>query len=292
MEDVLVLENVSKSYVDKVVVDNVNFKIKKGSVCGLLGPNGAGKTTIMKIIMDQVKCDRGSVYYKEGLKIKFLQDVPEFYDFYTVNEYLNFILEITHFEGNKEERINDVFELLNIKEYSENVIKKLSRGLRQKVGIASVIIDKPDILILDEPVSALDPIGRKEMFDIILSFKGETTIIFSSHILSDVERICDQIVLINKGKIILDNEINKLFFDKQILSVEFKNKEELEFIKENINYESNFDENIENCLEIYSEDISKLQKEIFSLLAKKNISVNCIKIKKDSLEDIFLKEVK
>lgn len=289
---ILSLNDLVKVYGDKVVVNKANFEVKKGEVCGLLGPNGAGKTTIMKMIMNQVKCDEGNISYDSGLKVKYLQDVPEFYDFYTVKEYLNFILDIIKYSSNKEARIKEVFDLLNLNEYSDVSIRKLSRGLRQKVGIASVIIDEPDILILDEPVSALDPIGRKEMFDIILSLKGKVTIIFSSHILNDIERVCDQIVLINKGKIILSEDIKNVFLDKQVLLVEFKTREDLLLIKDDIKYENSFSERVKNCLEIESDDICKCQKDIFTLLAKKNILINSISIKKDSLEDIFLREVK
>jgi len=292
MDNILSLNNVTKVYGNKVVVNNANFEIKKGTVCGLLGPNGAGKTTIMKMIMNQIKCDGGSISYSDDLKIKYLQDVPEFYEFYTVKEYLEFVLDITHYSKDKDVRIEEVLGLLNLKDYRDNRIKKLSRGLRQKVGIASVIVDEPDVLILDEPVSALDPLGRKEMFDIILALKGKVTIIFSSHILNDIERVCDHIILISRGKIILNNEIKNIFLEKQVLLVVFKNREDLLNIKEKIKYESNFNEHIENCLEIHGDDIQTLQKDIFKILAKENVIVNSISIKKDSLEEIFLKEVK
>lgn len=292
MDNILSLNNVTKVYGNKVVVNNASFEIKKGTVCGLLGPNGAGKTTIMKMIMNQVKCDGGDISYNDDLKIKYLQDVPEFYEFYTVKEYLEFILDITNYSSDKDIRIEEVLGILNLKDYRDYRIKKLSRGLRQKVGIASVIVDEPDVLILDEPVSALDPLGRKEMFDIILSLKGKATIIFSSHILNDIERVCDHIILINKGKIVLNNDIRNIFLDKQTLLVTFKTREDLLSLKDKIKYECNFSEYIENCLEIHSEDIVSLQKDIFKLLTKENVVVNSVSIKKDNLEEIFLKEVR
>lgn len=292
MDNILSLNNVTKVYGNKVVVNNASFEIKKGTVCGLLGPNGAGKTTIMKMIMNQVKCDGGDISYNDDLKIKYLQDVPEFYEFYTVKEYLEFILDITNYSSDKDIRIEEVLGILNLKDYRDYRIKKLSRGLRQKVGIASVIVDEPDVLILDEPVSALDPLGRKEMFDIILSLKGKSTIIFSSHILNDIERVCDHIILINKGKIVLNNDIRNIFLDKQTLLVTFKTREDLLSLKDKIKYECNFSEYIENCLEIHSEDIVSLQKDIFKLLTKENVVVNSVSIKKDNLEEIFLKEVR
>ena len=292
MDNILSVKDLTKNYGDNVVVNNVNFEIKKGSICGLLGPNGAGKTTIMKIIMNQIKCDKGNISYGDNLKIKYLQDVPEFYDFYTVEEYLEFILDITKYSCSKYEKIEETLNLFDLKKYRNLKVKKLSRGLKQKLGIASVIIYNPDILILDEPVSALDPIGRLEIFDILLSLKGKTTIIFSSHILTDVEKICDQFILINNGKIILNEESKNMFLDRNNIVIEFKNREDLMIIKENIKYESNFNENIENCLEVYCEDMDILQKDIFKMLVKNNIAINSISIKKNSLEEIFFKGVR
>jgi len=292
MNSILKLERVSKLYGNNLVVNNASFEIKKGSVCGLLGPNGAGKTTIMKIIMNEVKCDNGHVICEDNLKIKYLQDVPNFYEFYSVNEYLDFILDINHYNKDKNMRIEEVLDLLNLKDYKDHKIKKLSRGLRQKVGIASVLVDEPDILILDEPVSALDPIGRKEMFDIITLLKGKTTVIFSSHVLTDIERVCDQIVMISRGKIILNSDIKDIILDKKTILVSFKNKDDLLKIKESLGYPSRFSENIKDCLEIDGEDIIKIQREVFSLLVKNDVEVKQISMKSDSLEEIFLREVK
>ena len=292
MDSILKLENVSKVYGNNVVVNNVNFDIKKGSVCGLLGPNGAGKTTIMKIIMNELKCESGSVYYNKQLKIKYLQDVPNFYEFYSVEEYLFFLLDIAYYDKDKNIRVNEILELLNLGDHKDKRIKKLSRGLRQKVGIASVIIDEPDVLILDEPVSALDPIGRKEIFDLISSLRGKVTIIFSSHILTDIERVCDHVILINKGKILLNSDIKSLSLDKQTLLITFRNREDLLKIKENMDVSVRFNTNIENCLEVDGEDMRELQKKIFKVLIKNEVSVKGLSIKRDSLEEIFLREVR
>ena len=292
MENILSLHDVTKIYNNRRVVNNASFDIQKGTVCGLLGPNGAGKTTIMKMIMNQVKCDEGYIEYDKNLKIKYLQDVPNFYEFYTVKEYLNFLLDISHYEKDKEYRINEVLKFLDLSDYIDHKISKLSRGLRQKVGIASVIVDEPDVLIMDEPVSALDPIGRKEIFDTVNALRGKVTIIFSSHILTDIERVCDYVVLINKGKIIVSNEIKNMFSDKQTIQVEFKSREDLLKIKDKLEYENSFSDSIENCLEINYSDVNVLEKDIFELLIKEEVLVKSVLIKKDNLEEIFLREVK
>lgn len=292
MDSILKLENVTKIYGDRIVVNNVSLEIKKGCIFGLLGPNGAGKTTIMKIIMNQVKCDRGNVVCDENLKVKYLQDVPKFYEFYTIEEYLHFILDITHYNKDKMARISEVLQMLNLNDYKDYKIKKLSRGLRQKVGIASVILDEPDILILDEPVSALDPLGRKEIFDIMLSLKGKVTIVFSSHILADIERVCDHIIMISKGKIILNKSINDLSLERKTLQITFKDRADLIRIKENVDSPTRFSETIKDCLEIDGEDLLSLESKIFYLLADEKVEVKSIAIKNESLEEIFLREVK
>lgn len=292
MDSILNLHNVTKIYGNKRVVDKASFSIKKGSVCGLLGPNGAGKTTIMKMIMNEVKCDEGFIEYDENLKIKYLQDVPSFYEFYRVSEYLKFLLDISQYDKDKDSKISEVLNLLDLNDYRESVIGKLSRGLRQKVGIASVIIDEPDVLILDEPVSALDPIGRKEIFDVINALRGKVTIVFSSHILNDIERICDYIIMINKGNIILCDELKNISICEERLLVEFASREDLLKIKDKIEYKTSFSSSIANCLEICDEDISKAQKDVMVLLVNEGIATKSILVKKDSLEEVFFKEVR
>ena len=137
MEVILKLEHVSKVYGNNIVVNNASFEIGKGCVCGLLGPNGAGKTTIMKIIMNELKCDNGSVYYNNDLKIKYLQDVPKFYEFYTIDEYLNFLLDICKYEKNREERIQEILNLLNLNDHKDKQIKKLLEALNLNRQVTS-----------------------------------------------------------------------------------------------------------------------------------------------------------
>lgn len=292
MDSILNLHNVTKIYGNKIVVNKASFSIKRGSVCGLLGPNGAGKTTIMKMIMNEVKCDEGFIEYDENLKIKYLQDVPSFYEFYRVSEYLKFLLDISQYDKDKDSKISEVLNLLDLNDYRESVIGKLSRGLRQKVGIASVIIDEPDVLILDEPVSALDPIGRKEIFDVINALRGKVTIVFSSHILNDIERICDYIIMINKGNIILCDELKNISICEERLLLEFASREDLLKIKDKIEYKTSFSSSIANCLEICGEDISKVQKDVMMLLVNEGIATKSILVKRDSLEEVFFKEVR
>lgn len=286
MTKVLEVKNLTKKYKNKKVLDNVSFSLEKGSVCGFLGPNGAGKTTTMKIIVGLIDKTSGDVIYDKNIVISYLQDVPQFYEFYTVYEYLEFLFNL---KGNADKKkIDDVLELVGLSNYKTHIIKKLSRGLRQRVGIASSIINEPDILILDEPVSALDPIGRKEIFDLIGKLKGNMTIIFSSHILSDAEKICDQVIIIDSGKILLDKKINEISLNNNTLKIEFIDEKDLSKFKKKYKKELR---DYDNVIEVESNDINSLEQDIFKILMENKIVVNSISIKKNTLEEIFISEV-
>lgn len=287
MSKILTVNNLTKKYGEKIVLNGISFSLEKGEVCGFLGPNGAGKTTTMKIIVNLLEKTSGDIIYDDNIKISYLQDVPEFYDFYKVNEYLEFLLSLNNDKNLK--RIDEILSLVGLKKEQDKQIKKLSRGLRQRLGIASSIINNPDILILDEPVSALDPMGRKEIFDLIEKLKGDMSIIFSSHILSDAQRICDQVIIIDNGNILLDKKIEEIALNNNILTIDFINEEDVKSFKKA--YKKDIDIN-KNIVEIETSDINNTQFEIFNILSKNKINVNSISIKKNSLEEIFVSEVK
>ena len=286
MTKILEIKNLVKKYGSKKVLDDVSFSLEKGCVCGFLGPNGAGKTTTMKIIVGLLEKTSGEVIKQDDVSISYLQDVPQFYEFYSVYEYLDFLLDLKN--DDDKSRIDKVLELVGLSKHKSTIIKKLSRGLRQRVGIASSIINKPDILILDEPVSALDPIGRKEIFDLIDKLSGNMTIIFSSHILSDAEKICDQIIIIDSGKILMNKKVNEIELDNNILKIEFNNEKDLnKFVKKYKDVLNKYD----NTVEIEAVDIKKTQEKIFNILLELSLVVSSISIKKNTLEEIFISEV-
>lgn len=290
MENLIEVNNLVKMYKNVAAVDNASFVIEKGKIYGLLGPNGAGKTTIMKLLTDIIKKTGGNIKYKESVKIRYLMDVPVFYEFMKVSEFLNMLIDINKIE-NKEERLEYLLDVCNLKEHEDKLIKALSRGLRQKLGIASVLVGDTDILILDEPVSALDPIGRKEILDIITSLKGKMTVIFSSHILNDIEKICDHILLIHKGKIVLDEDCDNLFDAGNYLLIKTSTRDEILKLKE-IYVESFFSKNYENTLEIEYEDLTTTELEVLKNAKKQGVEVVSMEVKKESLEDIFLRKVR
>ena len=289
METLIEVNNLVKLYGAKAAVDNVSFKVEKGKIYGLLGPNGAGKTTIMKLITNMIKKTGGNIKYSDDLKVKYLMDVPVFYEYMTVEEFLNLLIDINKIE-NKEERLMFLLELSGLKAHKGKTIKQLSRGMRQKLGIATVMVNDVDVLILDEPVSALDPIGRKEVLDVISSLKGKVTVIFSSHILNDIEKICDHVILLNRGRIILNEDCENLFDAGNYLLVTSDNKEDILKLKGKYE-ECKFSSRYENTLELPFEKLSDTQLEVIKFARELDVEIISMKVKKETLEDIFLKKV-
>lgn len=207
--NLLEVRQVKKQFGSNVVLNNLTFSIPQGSIFGFVGKNGAGKTTTMKLILGLETFDEGEIYLN-GQKVTFgkpatnhsvgyLPDVPEFYDYMTAREYLLFCSEITAIPKN--ERVNRVAEMLQLVGLTQDKrkIKGFSRGMKQRLGIAQALLNKPAFLICDEPTSALDPTGRNEFLALLASLKDEVTILFSTHILSDVERICDYVGILDQG---------------------------------------------------------------------------------------------
>lgn len=289
MDVILSVSNLIKKYGDNIVIKNVSFDLEKGKIYGLLGPNGAGKTTIMKILDNMVKLDGGRINCSKDLKIKYLVDVPKFYEYMKVEEYLKFIVDLNNIECDKE-KVMELLNLSNLLEHKDKKISTLSRGLRQKLGIASVLVSDVDVLMLDEPVSALDPIGRKEVLDLIASLKGKMCVIFSTHILSDVEKVCDNILLINDGKIIVNSDANSLLKNDNYLLIRTSKRDDSLKLKE-LYKEMKFSTSMENTLEIEFENLTELQLDILKSAKKLEISIERLEVKKKTLEELFLGEV-
>ncbi|MDD6102541.1 MAG: ABC transporter ATP-binding protein [Clostridiales bacterium] len=218
--DILTLKNVSKSFGARQVVKNISFSVPEHSVLGFIGKNGAGKTTTMKMILGLIKMDEGEIRVCDekvtfgqtvtNRYIGYLPDVPEFYGYMTTREYLKLCGEITGMSPSdirvKSEELLEIVGLASEKKR----IRGFSRGMKQRLGIAQALLNSPKLLICDEPTSALDPIGRKEVLDVISKIKERTTVVFSTHILSDVERICDDVVFINNGSVVMQGTLAEI----------------------------------------------------------------------------------
>ena len=207
--DILRITDLHKRFGDKEVLRGLDLTVPEHSIYGFIGKNGAGKTTAMKTMLGLLKADSGEiivggekvVYGQSSTNryIGYLPDVPEFYPFMTASEYLRFCGEITGMKKSEcESRCKELLELVGLGG-EKHRIKGFSRGMKQRLGIAQALLGSPKLLICDEPTSALDPVGRKEILDILQSVKEQTTVLFSTHILSDVERICTDVAFLNDG---------------------------------------------------------------------------------------------
>ncbi len=218
--DVLTIQNLKKNFGSKEVLCGLDLCVPEHSIFGFIGKNGAGKTTTMKAILGLLKADSGEIHVM-GEKVSFgqtninrhigyLPDVPEFYSYMTPHEYLTLCGEVCGMDKDDiATRRKELLELVGL-EQERHRIKGFSRGMKQRLGIAQALLNRPKLLICDEPTSALDPAGRKEILDILLAAKEQTTVFFSTHILSDVERICTEAAFLNDGKIAMQGTISEL----------------------------------------------------------------------------------
>lgn len=217
----IAIQDLTKYYGDLCAVDHVSFDIRKGEILGLLGPNGAGKTTIYRILTGYLKPTSGDIRVKDysindhqiAIKklIGYLPEAAPIYHEMLVYDYLDFVADVRGVEaGLKRSHIKDLADLCSLDDVMHMTINELSKGYRQRVGIAHALMGDPEILVLDEPTSGLDPNQIVETRDIIRRIGKEKTIIFSTHILSEAEATCDRLVIINRGRIVADDNLEGL----------------------------------------------------------------------------------
>lgn len=302
------VSHLTKNYGNHVAVDDITLDIKPGKIYGFLGPNGAGKSTTMNIITGYLAPTSGEVVidghdiYKEPEEAKacigYLPEIPPLYVDMKVNEYLKFVCELKKVK--KEDRDKEVERVMNLTKVSDvqnRIINNLSKGYRQRVGMAQALIGSPKVIILDEPTVGLDPNQIKEVRDLIKSLAGEHTVILSSHILSEISETCSHVFIIDKGKIIANNAIETLsnyFNSKQVLEIVAKGdkdkcKEIIEAIEdiESVSVEKGTEEGTVNITvtATYSKDV---REDVSLALSSEKISIFEMKEDTKSLEDVFL----
>lgn len=221
MTNILKISNLSKSFGNNKILDNLNLLVPEHSVYGFVGKNGAGKTTTMKLILGLHKADSGEITVNDekvsfgqnttNKYIGYLPDVPEFYDYMTPMEYLALCGNITGMNRDDiDSKSRELLEKVGLDDKSKKRIGSFSRGMKQRLGIAQALINSPRLLICDEPTSALDPIGRKEILNILAAVRERTTVLLSTHILSDLEKICDRIGVLNDGKLAFEGSVAEI----------------------------------------------------------------------------------
>jgi ABC-2 type transport system ATP-binding protein len=294
------VKNISKMYGAQKALDNVSFSVKKGEIVGFLGPNGAGKSTLMKILTTYISADEGSasVNYLDVTDAnqevqKIVGYLPEhnplYLDLY-VREYLAFNADVYKVSKN---RIQEVIELTGLTPESHKKIGQLSKGYRQRVGLATALLHNPEVLILDEPTTGLDPNQLVEIRELIKNIGKDKTVFLSTHIMQEVEAICDRVIIINKGKIVTDKKLDKLMSDEQeqVIEVEFdKNvSEELLTTLPNFKSAQKITAFVWEITFISSDD---MRSKLFDFANENGLKTLQIHLKSKNLEAIFREKTK
>ncbi|MBD1379564.1 ABC transporter ATP-binding protein [Metabacillus arenae] len=293
--DILYIKNATKRIGSNVILDQVNFQVKKGEIFGLLGPNGSGKTTLIRAVVGLVQLTKGEVeisginlksHYEEAIShVGAIVENPEFYPYLT--GYQN-LVHFANMHGNiTKERISRVIELVNLSDSIDDKVQTYSLGMRQRLGIAQAILHEPSLLILDEPTNGLDPAGMKELRTYLkkLSKEGNVSIIIASHLLKEVEELCDRVAIIQDGKILAVKPVRE-FEETALLSVYFeldRPKEGLKVVKDKMKLEISAEKD-GFFMQLTKDEIP----EVNRLLVQEGINVYKINSSSQSLEDMFL----
>ncbi|MGG4266490.1 ATP-binding cassette domain-containing protein [Peribacillus simplex] len=296
----LEIKNVTKKFKAKTAVNNFSMELQSGECVGLIGPNGAGKSTLIKMIADIINPSMGEVLL-DGKKISkmkkeigYLPQYPNFFQWMTAKETLTFMGQLS---GIKKEEIvmviPEIMSKVGLSGEEDSKVRTFSGGMKQRLGIAQALLHKPALIVMDEPVSALDPIGRREVLNIIKEIKRDTTILISTHILSDAEEICERFVIIKSGKKIEDTTMSELLNrnsgNKINVDITSKSQKWIETVKS-----LNFVKGVEvmgNKLKIEVENIESNKNMLLANALEHNVDLVRFEIDNDTLEEIFLKLV-
>jgi ABC-2 type transport system ATP-binding protein len=293
----IVVREITKLYGEQKAVDKITFSVNKGEIVGFLGPNGAGKSTTMKMITGYLSPDSGVATVSDidvaadpiaaKKKIGYLPEAnPLYFDMY-IKEYLDFIAGI-HQVDNKKQRIKDVIELTGLGIEQRKKISQLSKGYKQRTGLAAALIHDPEVLILDEPTSGLDPNQIIEIRNVIKEQGRNKTVLFSSHILQEVEAMCDRVIIINKGKLVADDRLSNLQQkgSNDVIKVSFKEPLEPEWLKR-LNGITTVTKLDTYSWQLQGANTSEVKKQLLELSLQHNLNIVSLQTEGGSLEEIF-----
>ena len=294
------VQNISKSYGGQKALDNISFSVKKGEIVGFLGPNGAGKSTLMKILTTFIAADEGTAYINGNdvstdlkavqLSVGYLPEHnPLYLDLY-VREYLEFNADV--YKVSKS-RIEEVILLTGLSSESHKKIGQLSKGYRQRVGLATALLHNPDVLILDEPTTGLDPNQLVEIRNVIKNVGKDKTVFLSTHIMQEVEAICDRVIIIDHGKIVTDKKLDKLVSEEkeQIIDVEF-DKPITESLLARLPHIKSHKNTSENLWELTFNTEEDMRPKVFDFAQDNGLKTLQISLKNKNLEQIFREKTK
>jgi len=292
------VKDLVKVYGEQKAVDSISFTVGKGEIVGFLGPNGAGKSTTMKILTGFLGQDSGEAAVcglsvrehpqETKKKIGYLPEANPLYPDMYVREYLGFIADIHHLTG-KRQRIETVISLVGLSAESNKKLGQLSKGYKQRVGLAAALLHEPEVLILDEPTSGLDPNQIIEIRDVIRMLGKDKTILFSSHILQEVEALCDRVIIVNKGRLVADSPLSRLREQNSgagTIRVTFRETPGTVALEE-LAHVSSIRQMPDGHWELQTAAPEKVKKQLMELALQNNWNIVSLQSEKRSLEDIF-----
>jgi ABC-2 type transport system ATP-binding protein len=296
----IVVQGVTKLYGEQKALDNVSFEVNTGEIVGFLGPNGAGKSTMMKIITGFIPASSGKVLVNdlevgtENPEVRrqtgYLPENNPLYPEMYVREYLGFVASIYNTGVSKKKLINNIIDLTGLAPEQKKKIGSLSKGYRQRVGLAQALIHNPGVLILDEPTTGLDPNQIVEIRNLIKLTGKEKTVMLSTHIMQEVEAICDRVIIIDKGKIVANEEKSRIYSvmrrPKQVIHVEF-DKDIMESELAEIANVSSVKQLKKNLWLIEAEGDEDIRPSLFNFAVKKNLTVLSLQKQESNLEEVF-----
>lgn len=301
------VRNIVKKYGDKYAVNDVSFTINSGEIVGFLGPNGAGKSTTMNILTGYLSANEGSVRIdgadiledptKAKKMIGFLPELPPLYMDMTVKEYLGFVYDLKKCKFPKEPHIKEICELIQITDVYNRMIKNLSKGYKQRVGFAQALIGNPPVLVLDEPTVGLDPRQIIEIRNLIKKLGKNHTVILSTHILQEVQSVCDRIIVINKGQIVADGDAERLTYKvagnrKFIVRISGPKADIIKSLRslDSVTYVDAIAMKEDGAYDYLVESLPNvdIRKMMFAMLAKKGWAILGLRSMDMSLEDMFV----
>ncbi len=292
------VKDLLKEYGEQKAVNNISFKVDKGEIVGFLGPNGAGKSTTMKIITGYLQQTGGQAWVC-GINVsddplavkKKIGYLPElnalYYDMY-VREYLGFVAEV-HKVGSPKSEVRRVIDMVGLSVESKKKVGQLSKGYKQRVGLAAALIHEPEVLILDEPTSGLDPNQIIEIREVIKKQGQDKTVLFSSHILQEVEAICDRVIIINKGNLVADDKLSNLrktSASSNIVKVSLNEIPDSGLL-ENLPAAKSVNKTDANNWQLATDNPEQLRKQILELALQHNLNIVSLHSESQSLEEVF-----
>jgi len=292
----LQVNELEKKYKSHIAVKKISFQIEKGQCIALLGPNGAGKTTTLQMLAGLLTPSSGSIQFKQlnekdyRSKIGFLPQHPSFFNWMSPVQFLQFSGELSHSPKQQlKEKINEVLQFVSLSAVKKKRIGGFSGGMKQRLGLAQALLNDPELLILDEPVSALDPAGRRDVLSLITKLKEKTTILFSTHVLHDAEQVCDKVIMLKDGEIKWDNTLEELRKAFITSAVKVHTEEPIEDKLSDLPHVEKIEFVTDSSMILFVSEGNSHSNELLSAIMEKGLTIKRFEKLQDSLEDAYMK---